>query len=124
MTLDEMCIADRSDGRPRPGPNASRRLRVGLHVQLLCAAIGGGDAVNAQEGQPSRGYHVYTMPFQNGKTGQPAPITAENSFGRARLYFSPFDDHISPSWSPSGKEMLLISNRGIPLGSGAIWRIG
>jgi|SRR5712692_4702969 len=45
-------------------------------------------------------------------------ITAENSYGRARLYFSPFDDHISPNWSPSGKEMLLISNRGIPLGSG------
>ena len=68
------------------------------------------------------GFLVYTMPFDNGKTGQPTQITAENSFGRARLYFSLHDDHISPNWSPDGKEMLLVSNRGIPLGSGAIWR--
>lgn len=79
--------------------------------------------VNAQEGQPPSGYHVYTLPFDNGKTGKPTQLTAEHSYGRARLYFSPTDDHISPNWSPNGKEMLLISNRGIPLGSGAIWRM-
>ena len=82
------------------------------------AAREGPDTVNAQEGQPPKGYHIYTLPFENGKTGRPTQITAGNSYGRARLYFSPFDDHISPNWSPSGKEMLLISNRGIPLGSG------
>jgi TolB protein len=82
----------------------------------------GPDAVNAQDGQPPKGYHIYTLPFENGKTGRPTQITAENSYGRARLYFTPFDDHISPNWSPNGKDMLLISNRGIPLGSGAIWR--
>jgi hypothetical protein len=82
----------------------------------------GPDAVNDQDGQPPKGYHVYTLSFDNGKTGRPTQITAEHSYGRARLYFSPFDDHISPNWSPDGKELLLISNRGIPLGSGAIWR--
>ena len=78
--------------------------------------------LNNQDGQPPSGYHVYTIPFENGKAGKPTQITAEHSFGRTRLYFSPFDDHISPNWSPDGKEMLLVSNRGIPLGSGAIWR--
>ena len=78
--------------------------------------------VNAQEGQPPRGYQIYTMPFDNGKTGQATQITTQHSFGRARLYFDINDDHISPNWSPDGTEMLLISNRGIPLGSGAIWR--
>lgn len=73
-------------------------------------------------GRAANGFLIYTMPFDNGTTGQPVRITAENNFGRARLYFSPFDDHISPNWSPDGKEMLLVSNRGIPLGSGAIWR--
>ncbi|MBM3785581.1 MAG: hypothetical protein FJW30_14550 [Acidobacteria bacterium] len=68
------------------------------------------------------GFHVYTMPFDNGKTGSPVQITEQNSFGRARLYFSPADDHISPHWSPDGKELMLVSNRDIPLGSGAIWR--
>jgi Tol biopolymer transport system component len=70
----------------------------------------------------ANGFLVYTMPFDNGKTGQPTQITAENSFGRTRLYFSVHDDHISPNFSPDGKEMVLVSNRGIPLGSGAIWR--
>ena len=79
--------------------------------------------VRAQQGPgQSRAFLVYTMPFDNGKTGQPTQITADHSFGRARLYFGQQDDHISPCWSPDGKEMMLVSNRGIPLGSGAIWR--
>ncbi|MEO7651361.1 MAG: CehA/McbA family metallohydrolase, partial [Bryobacteraceae bacterium] len=81
-----------------------------------------GREVNEQDGQPPKGYQVYTLPFDNGKVGRHTQITAENSFGRARLYFTAFDDHFSPNWSPNGKEMLLISNRGIPLGTGAIWR--
>src|SRR6266849_7859726 len=38
------------------------------------------DDVNAQEGQPPRGFHVYTLPFENGKTGKPTQITAEHSY--------------------------------------------
>jgi len=72
--------------------------------------------------QPRNSYHIYGMPLENGKPGAPVQITAENSFGRARLYFSTWDDHISPTFSTDGKEMILVSNRGIPLGSGAIWR--
>ncbi|MFN7934705.1 MAG: CehA/McbA family metallohydrolase [Bryobacteraceae bacterium] len=73
-------------------------------------------------GRSPSGFHVYTMSFDNGKTGNPVQITEEHSFGRARLYFSPEDDHISPHWSPNGKELMLVANRDIPLGSGAIWR--
>src|SRR3970282_1547910 len=29
---------------------------------------------------------------------------------------------IEPTWSPDGRELIAMSNRGIPLGSGAIWR--
>jgi len=72
--------------------------------------------------EPRGAYHIYSMPFDNGRFGAPRQITMPNSFGRARLYFSAEDDHISPSFSPDGKEILLVSNRGIPLGSGAIWR--
>jgi len=31
----------------------------------------GPDTVNAQDGQPPMGYHVYTIPFDNGKMGRP-----------------------------------------------------
>ncbi len=72
--------------------------------------------------EPKGQFHVWTIPLENGKPGSPVRLTEENSFGRARLYFSSFDDHIQPTWSPDGKELILVSNRGISLGSGAIWR--
>ncbi len=72
--------------------------------------------------EPRGQFHIFAMPFTNGKAGEPVRVTEPNSFGRSRLYFSANDDHISPTWSPDGKEMILVSNRGISLGSGAIWR--
>jgi hypothetical protein len=51
------------------------------------------------------------------------PITVDHKFGRDRLYFGDVDVHISPSWTPDGQELLLVSNRGIPLGSGGVWRV-
>ncbi|MBI1357849.1 MAG: hypothetical protein GC160_26225 [Acidobacteria bacterium] len=68
-------------------------------------------------------YEVRMLPFDNGKFGAPVDVTTENSFGRSRLYFKPYDDHIQPTWSPDSQEMILVSNRGIPLGSGAMWRV-
>src|SRR5215831_13078436 len=72
--------------------------------------------------QPSGRFHVYVMPVENGRPGEAVRITEPHSFGRARLYFNASDDHIQPAWSPDGRELMLISNRGIALGSGAIWR--
>jgi hypothetical protein len=72
--------------------------------------------------QPSRQFHIYVMPVENGRAGEPVRITEPHDFGHARLYFSQYDDHIQPAWSPDGRELMLVSNRGISLGSGAIWR--
>ncbi|MBS1983492.1 MAG: PD40 domain-containing protein, partial [Bdellovibrionales bacterium] len=72
--------------------------------------------------EPNGQFHIWMMPMDNGNAGKPVRLTEPNSFGRARLYFSPNDDHISPTWSPDGKEIILVSNRNITLGSGAIWR--
>ncbi len=73
--------------------------------------------------EPGGQFHIFYMTFENGRTGPMVRLTEPNSFGRARLYFSQFDDHIQPTWSPDGKELILVSNRNIPLGSGAIWRM-
>jgi WD40 repeat protein len=72
--------------------------------------------------QPAGQFHVYVMPIENGSAGDALRITEPNNFGHARLYFHAFDDHIQPAWSPDGKELMLVSNRGSSLGSGAIWR--
>src|SRR5581483_7782952 len=73
-------------------------------------------------GDPKGPFSIYTMSIENGHAGAPVRLTEPHSFGRERLYFTELDDHIQPSWSPDGKELLLVSNRGIALGSGAIWR--
>ncbi|MBK9169945.1 MAG: CehA/McbA family metallohydrolase [Bryobacterales bacterium] len=67
-------------------------------------------------------FHIFAMPLENGKPGAPMRLTEPNSFGRGRLYFAEYDDHIQPTWSPDGSELILVSNRNIPLGSGAIYR--
>jgi TolB protein len=73
-------------------------------------------------GDPKGPFYIYTMAIYNGRAAAPIRITEPHSFGRERLYFTELDDHIQPSWSPDGKELMLVSNRGISLGSGAIWR--
>ncbi len=74
--------------------------------------------------QPSGYFNVYVRDFSDGRWSGPAqPVTRDNGFGRDRLYFGSEDIHISPSWFPSGEELLLVSNRDVPLGSGNVFRV-
>ena len=50
-------------------------------------------------------------------------VTHDHSFGRSRLYFGDHDLHIQPAWERGGDTLLILSNRGIPLGSGGLWRV-
>ena len=72
---------------------------------------------------PNGWFNIFVMPVENGVPGTPVQITADHKFGRPRLYFSDNDSNIEPTWSPDGKEIIAVSNRGIPLGSGGIWRM-
>ena len=71
---------------------------------------------------PEGWYHLYALPVENGVPGQPLKLTEDHAYVNERLYFGAPDLHIQPTISPDGKEMILVSNRGIPLGSGALWR--
>jgi TolB protein len=51
-------------------------------------------------------------------------ITEDHDSGLPRYYYSVYDHYLSPAWSPDGKEMLWISNRGHIYGTGGIWRGG
>jgi TolB protein len=101
----------------------SSRLTTGDRLNLDPVWSPDGKRIAFVRNEPQGQFHVYYMPFENGRAGSMVRITNENDFGRARLYFSPKDDHIQPTWSPDGKEMILVSNRNIPLGSGALWRM-
>jgi TolB protein len=72
---------------------------------------------------PNGYFNVFVVDVTNGKPGTTMQVTTDHKFGRERLYFSDVDVNISPSWSPDGRELLIVSNKGIPLGSGGIWRL-
>lgn len=74
--------------------------------------------------KPGGSFHVYVRGIADGKwTGEEIPITRENRYPRNRLYVGQTDMHIEPAWMSGGRELLLLSNRGISLGSGGIWRV-
>ena len=66
---------------------------------------------------PNGWFNIMLMEVNNGQKGKVTAITTDHKFGRSRLYFSDNDIHISPTWSPDGKELIFISDRDIPLGS-------
>jgi TolB protein len=93
----------------------------GLNVDPVWSPDGSKIAFVRKE--PKGQFQIYYLPFDGARAGSMVRLTQQNDFGRARLYFEHFDDHIQPTWSPDGKEMILVSNRNIPLGSGALWRM-
>jgi hypothetical protein len=74
--------------------------------------------------KPSGNFNVYIRPIRNGAwAGDEIAVTKDNDYGRERLYFGNWDMHITPAWLPDGKELLLVSNHGVPLGSGNVVRV-
>jgi len=74
--------------------------------------------------KPNGHFNLYLRAFKDGQwNGNELALTTDNNYGRDRLYFGAWDMHLMPSWMPSGKELLVISNRNVPLGSGNVVRI-
>merc|ERR1711965_987116 len=70
---------------------------------------------------PNGYFNLYIRDFADGDwTGDPVAVSADNDYGRNRLYFGNWDMHITPSWFPTGEELLVVSNRNVPLGSGNV----
>ncbi len=74
--------------------------------------------------KPSGFFNVYVRSVYEGAwASDEIAITADNDFGNDRLYFGPMDMHLSPAWMPDGRELLMVSNRDVPLGSGNVIRV-
>jgi Tol biopolymer transport system component len=68
-------------------------------------------------------FHIFSGRFENGLLQNVQRLTGENRSPLPRYYYSPFDMEISPVWSPDGKEILFVSNRGHIYGTGGFWRM-
>ena len=74
--------------------------------------------------KPNRHFNIYVRPIRDGRwVGDEVAVTSDNDFGNNRLYFGPWDMHLTPAWLPNGEDLLLISNRDVPLGSGNVLRV-
>ena len=80
--------------------------------------------------RPSGYFNIAVRPVDEGRwAGDEMPITTDHAYPANRLYFGPWDMHMTPAWLPAAPEstesdeLLLVSNRDIPLGSGNVLRV-
>jgi Tol biopolymer transport system component len=68
-------------------------------------------------------WHVYLMDLHGGAPSEPRRLSEDRRSDLPRYYYGAFDHDLSPSWSPDGKELLVVSNRGRIWGAGGFWRM-
>jgi TolB protein len=69
-------------------------------------------------------WHVFVIPVgKQGAAGPPTRVTPDRDSGLPRYYYHRKDQYFSPTWSPDGRELIVLSNRGRIWGSGGFWRI-
>jgi TolB protein len=73
---------------------------------------------------PNGHFNLYVRTFRNGSWAGPAiALTTDHQYPRNRLYVGNHDMHVQPAWTRDGNSILLLSNRGVSLGSGHIWQM-
>jgi len=68
-------------------------------------------------------FHVFVMDVNEGRAGLSTRLTEDKDNGPGRYYYSRYDHYLSPTWSPDGREIVLVSNRGRLWGTGGLWRM-
>lgn len=68
-------------------------------------------------------FHIFAGQFSDGELKDVQRLTGENRSNLPRYYYSQFDHEVSPAWSPDGREILFVSNRGHIYGTGGFWRM-
>lgn len=73
-------------------------------------------------------FHIFvtSAPRPSGAPSSSEPpirLTEDLDSKLPRYYYSAYDHYLSPTWSPDGKELILVSNRGKIWGTGGLWRM-
>jgi Tol biopolymer transport system component len=68
-------------------------------------------------------WHIFVAALSGVRLESVERITQDKDSGLPRYYYSAFDHYLSPTWSPDGRELIFVSNRGRIYGTGGIWRV-
>jgi len=68
-------------------------------------------------------FHIFVGDFNEGQLTNIRRLTGETRSELPRFYYSEFDHEISPAWSPDGRDIIYVSNRGHIYGTGGFWRM-
>ena len=68
-------------------------------------------------------FHIFVGDFHDGLLTGVRRLTGETRSTLPRFYYSEFNHEISPVWSPDGKDITFVSNRGHIYGTGGFWRM-
>ncbi|MGH9603868.1 MAG: TolB family protein, partial [Terriglobales bacterium] len=72
-------------------------------------------------------FHIFVLHMQDGgpahRNDAIQRLTGETRTDQPRYYYGPVDHEISPTWSPDGRELIFVSNRGHLYGTGGFWRM-
>src|SRR5204863_8180706 len=62
----------------------------------------------------NRRWHIFTVAIAGGTPaeGTVTRLTEDNDSRLPRYYYSVWDHYLSPTWSPDGRELIIVSNRG------------
>jgi TolB protein len=71
----------------------------------------------------NRRFHMFVGDFSGGELINVRRLTGESRSNLPRFYYSEFDHEISPTWSPDGRDLIFVSNRGHSYGTGGFWRM-
>jgi len=77
-------------------------------------------------------WHIYLQTIKDGLPARTRPagsplgpvrLSADHDSGLPRYYYSKYDHYLSPTWSPDGTSLIVLSNRDHIWGTGGLWRM-
>ena len=68
-------------------------------------------------------FHIFVAGVRDGRLAGARRVTEDRDGRLPRYYYGAHDQYLSPTWSPDGRELMVVSNRGRVWGSGGVWRM-